>query len=123
MKIIKLSQSYSDSYFSGNVPDPSGNIGTSMVDVSSIASQFPDAQKSVALVNIYDSSLLRNIGYIFSFNNQSAYGVYLPGLTTEINFIELKNIRVDEGKYSLIPFLRNGNKNLLPFYLEIEKIN
>ena len=97
MKIIKLSQSYSDSYFSGNVPDLSGNIGTSMVDVSSIASQFPNAHKSVALVNKYDSSLLINIGYIFDFDNQSAYGVYLPGLTTEMNFIELKNELEDIG--------------------------
>lgn len=97
MKIIKISQSYSDSYFSGNIPDPSGNIGSAMVDVSSIASQFPDAQKSVALVNSYDSSLLKNIGYIFSFNNQSAYGVYLPGLTTEMNFLELKKELEDIG--------------------------
>jgi hypothetical protein len=93
MKIIKLSEgigSYQDSFFSGQIPDPSMNIGTSSVDVSQLTGQFPNAQKSVELVNKYDPSLLKNIGYIFSFDNNSAYGVYLPGLNTEMHFLELK---------------------------------
>ena len=54
--------------------------------------------------------------------NQQVYSKSVLSFDKE-NFIELKNIRVDEGQYSLIPFLRNGNKNLLPFFMEIQKIN
>ena len=68
-----------------------------------------------------DVQLNKNSKFIIELNQQ-VYSKSILSFDKE-DFIELKNIRVDEGKYSLIPFLRNGNKNLLPFYLEIEKIN
>ena len=69
-----------------------------------------------------DVQLNNNSKFILELN-QKVYSKSISKYFDTENFIELKNIRVDEGKYSLIPFLRNGNKNLLPFYLEIEKIN
>ena len=68
-----------------------------------------------------DLGINKNSKFIIELN-QKVYSKSILSFDNE-DFIELKNIRVDEGKYSLIPFLRNGNKNLLPFYLEIEKIN
>ena len=75
------------------------------------------------LIIIFSSgcSLNKNSKFILELNQQ-VYSKSVLNFDKE-DFIELKNIRVDEGKYSLIPFLRNGNKNLLPFFLEIEKMN
>jgi len=93
MKIIrtqKTAQNYGG-YYSGEAPEYQGSyIGSPSVDISSLSSQFGDAQKSVDLVNRFDSSLLKNIVYMFNFAKSGVYGVYVPALDREVKTKELE---------------------------------
>ena len=90
MRLIRTSQNYSD-YYSGDVPNYEGSyIGSPSVDISTISSQFGDAQKSVDLVNKFDSSLLTNIVYMFNFSKSGVYGVYVPALDRAVKTKELE---------------------------------
>jgi hypothetical protein len=90
MKLIRTSQNYSD-YYSGDVPNYEGSyIGSPSVDISNISSQFGDAQRSVDLVNKFDSNLLTNIVYMFNFAKSGVYGVYVPALDRAVKTKELE---------------------------------
>jgi hypothetical protein len=93
MKIIrteKTAQNYGG-YYSGEAPEYQGSyIGSPSVDVSNISSQFGDAQKSVDLVNKFDSGLLQNIVYMFNFAKSGVYGVYVPSLDRAVKTKELE---------------------------------
>ncbi|MFW5879494.1 MAG: hypothetical protein ACOCUV_01585 [bacterium] len=79
-KIKKKSQDF-QGYFTGEVPDYAINIlGTPMVDASQIKSMFSKVDDAINLVNRFDSSLLKDVSFIFNFSKSGAYGVYLPSL-------------------------------------------
>ena len=91
MKIIRTSQDY-EGYYSGETPNyQSGLIGSPSVDISDISSQFGDAQKSIDLVNKFNSNLLTNIVYVFNFSKSGVYGVYVPALDRAIKTKELES--------------------------------
>lgn len=78
-------------YYSGQIPEYQGSyIGSPSVDISNVSSQFGDAQKSVDLVNRFDSSLLKNIVYMFNFSKSGVYGVYVPALDRAVKTKELE---------------------------------
>ena len=83
MKIfnIKKAQSNTSQFMHGEIPEYSaGFIGSPNVDTSQIASIFPNVNKSVNLVNKFDSRYLHNITFIFNSSDQGSYGVYVPAL-------------------------------------------
>jgi len=97
MKLLSVAQNYSE-YYSGDIPGYEGShIGSPSVDVSNLSSQFGDAQKSVDLVNQFDSSLLTNIVYMFNFSKSGVYGVYIPSLDREVKTKELEKRLVSMG--------------------------
>lgn len=127
MKIIKVSQDYGG-YYSGEAPEYQGSyIGSSSVDISNISSQFGDAQKSVDLVNKFDSNLLKNIVYIFNFSKSGVYGVYVPALDRVIKTQELgkrlvsKGYEIVEENGSLSAYPKNEEKDTATIKQEIQR--
>jgi len=101
MKIIKVSQDYGG-YYSGDAPEYKGSlIGSPSVNISNISSQFGDAQKSVDLVNRFDSNLLQNIVYMFNFAKAGVYGVYVPSLDRAVKTQELQK-RLESRGYEIV---------------------
>jgi hypothetical protein len=93
MKIIRTKKTAQDygGYYSGEAPNYQGSyIGSPSVDISNVSSQFGDAQKSVDLVNKFDSGLLKNIVYMFNFAKSGVYGVYVPALDRAVKTKELE---------------------------------
>ena len=103
MKLVKISQSDFNQYYSGEIPEYAPNlIGTPNVDVSKIASFFSKVSESVKLVNQFDPSLLTNISVIFNSSDSGSYGVYVPSLDRAIKtkalgkLLEQKGYKIDE---------------------------
>lgn len=96
-KIIKKSQS---NWYTGAIPDPKSierYVGTPSVDATQLKSVFVGVDDAIVLVNRFDSSLLLNVGFIFNFSNQGAYGVYLPSLDDKIKREKIKDILKKQG--------------------------
>lgn len=96
-KTIKKAQS---EWYAGALPDPKNierYIGTPSVDASQLKSVFIGVDDAISLVNRFDSSLLINVGFIFNFSNQGAYGVYLPALDDKIKREKIKSILKQQG--------------------------
>jgi hypothetical protein len=74
-------------------PDASSMIGMSgAVDASRLKSYFSRVDEAINLVNSYNSSLLKDIVYIFDFSNEGAYGVYIDKLS---QVLKLNKQKVD----------------------------
>jgi hypothetical protein len=87
-------------WYPGATPDPKKieqYLGSPNVDATQIKSVFIGVDDAVSLVNRFDSSLLLNIGLIFNFSNQGAYGVYLPMLDDKIKREKIKSVLKQDG--------------------------
>jgi hypothetical protein len=110
-KKLVTSQDYGG-YYSGAVPEYQGShIGSPSVDTSNLSSQFGDVQKSVDLVNRFDSNLLKNIVYMFNFSKSGVYGVYVPALDQAVKTEELKK-RLEAMGYEIVE--ENGALSAYP---------
>jgi len=96
---VKTSQSNpASSWYSGDLPDPkslTGYVGSSSVDASQL-SGFNGVQDAIQLVNQFDSSLLRDVAFIFN-TSGGAYGVYVPWLDEQIKNEEVKSYLKSKG--------------------------
>ena len=80
------------SWYSGSMPDPkslAGYVGSPSVDASQLQASFGGVHDAIQLVNQFDSSLLRNVAFIFN-TSGGAYGVYVPWLDEQIKNAEVK---------------------------------
>jgi hypothetical protein len=86
-------------WYSGNIPDPSSlkqYVGTGSVDSSQISSVFNGSSEAISLVNQFDSSLLRNVAFIFN-TSGGAFGVYVPALDAKIKDEEAQSMMESKG--------------------------
>jgi len=100
MKLYRVAQDNPDfeGFHSEEVPQEIVNlVGTGGTSASQITMLFPQADKSIQLVNEFDSSLLADIAYIFNFTKSGAYGVYLDALDKTIKTEELKQALENSG--------------------------
>ena len=114
MKLYNFAQSNADyeGYHGQDVPQEIVNlVGTGGTSASQITMLFPKADKSIQLVNEFDSSLLADIAYIFNFSKGGAYGVYLDSLDKTIKTEELKQALEGAG-YQVVD--ENGVLNAYP---------
>lgn len=98
--IVKNDRYAQSEWYSGNTPDPKTierYLGGPNVDTTQIKSVFIGVDDAINLVNMFDSSLLANIGFIFNFSNQGAYGVYLPILDDKIKREKIKSVLKQDG--------------------------
>ena len=93
----KFSQDFSH-YFQGEVPEYIGHlVGSPSVDVSSLASFFPNIGYVISLVNQFDGALLRNISFIFNSADSGSFGVYVPALDRQVKEKALKAMLEQRG--------------------------
>ena len=106
MKIRKLNKIAQEQYEGGgylsineeDIPDSiTSYIGSGSVDYSRLASKFSKVSEVVQLVNQFNSSLLRDIAYVFDFSGTGAYGVYLTELTRAIKNKIIRRELQDKG--------------------------
>lgn len=86
-------------WYSGKLPDPQslmGYVGSSSVDASQLYAAFNGVNEAIQMVNQFDSSLLRNVAFIFN-TSGGAYGVYVPWLDEQIKNTEVKNLLKRKG--------------------------
>ena len=86
-------------WYSGNIPDPASlkqYVGSGAVDASQIASVFNGSSEAMSLVNQFDSSLLKNVAFIFN-TSGGAYGVYVPALDAKIKDEEAQSMMTSQG--------------------------
>lgn len=90
-------------YYKGPIPDAASlqqYVGTPSVEASQIKSLFGGVDEAISLVNQFDSSLLRDVAFIYNFTGGGAYGVYMSALDEKIKNEELKRLLKMAG-YSL----------------------
>ena len=100
VKEKKVAQSNpASSWYSGQLPNPeslAGYVGTSTVDATQLTASFNGVHEAVQLVNQFDSSLLKNVAFIFN-TTGGAYGVYVPWLDEQIKNAEVKSLLKRKG--------------------------
>ena len=98
--ILKNKRYSQSEWYAGDTPNPKKieqYLGSPNVDATQIKSVFIGVDDAVNLVNKFDSSLLLNVGFIFNFSNQGAYGVYLPALDDKIKREKIKSALKQNG--------------------------
>ena len=98
-KTTKIAQDTSQ-YYNGPLPSPDQldqYVGTSSVEASQIRGIFGGVDDAINLVNQFDSSLLRNVAFIYNISGGGAYGVYMSALDEKIKNEELKKLLKMDG--------------------------
>jgi hypothetical protein len=87
-------------YYQGTLPDPDqldSYVGSTGVEASQIRSIFGGVDESISLVNQFDSSLLRDVAFIYNFSGAGAYGVYMSALDEAIKNSKIKSMLEMDG--------------------------
>ncbi len=109
--VVKTAQDFGG-YYAGNIPDYAvSNLGTSSVDASQVSSMFGKTNDAIKLVNQFNSSLLKNVSFIFNFSKSGAYGVYLSELDRAIKTKALQK-KLEANGYRVEP----NDKGMLMAY-------
>ena len=87
-------------YYQGPIPnldELEQYVGTPNVEASQLRGIFGGVDDAVRLVNQFDSSLLKNVAFVYNFSGGGAYGVYMSALDEKIKNEKLKKLLKMDG--------------------------